>query len=375
MHRTSMFKNFLLVLFSLLLVLLAAEAGLRVTGIGSYSTAERVLFYSKPSLLVDEHGVVRYTPDSMHRVVAVYGENIEFDTTQAINNWGFVDNVDYLASDENVKDVVFIGDSFTESTGGNSTWVQLLRKNARQRNVAFHNFGIGGTGILHFSRLLKHVQPLSGIDELYIVALSDDFYRPYWYPIADDRGVRFCTKNLSEADCIAQEKPIIQHLEGQESDSQIIERARSVYAEAAVQAEKPFYASLNLFNIACDAYLSVSHGHMLNENCPWLNRTARHLGDPALQERFRQSLVELESIARDFDGSVVKVLHLPTKPEIVSGEYNLDLAQVLAGHSVGYVSLLEQCEWSLDMFYTHDDHPNDMGYQNIANCLARVLEF
>lgn len=370
-----MFKNFLLVVVSLTLSLVLVEVCLRLAGIGSYSDAERVLFYSDPALNVDESGAVTYVPHSVHRAAAIYGEHIDYDTTHPVNNWGFIDEVDYPGAGNNQKHIVFIGDSFTESSGGTRTWVELLREHSRKGSSAFYNFGIGGTGLLHYSRLLQEMKQRMHIDELNVVVLSDDFFRPYWYPLTDENGIRFCTGGVAPPECISKEKPIIHTMEADATDADLVVRAREIYAESAASVAKPFYATLNLFNLACDAWISASHGKILNEHCPWLNRTARYLGNPALKERATQSMSELQKIAADFGASRVRVIQLPTKPEIVSGAYILNPSDELTEYSIDYVSLLDECEWSMDMFHTHDDHPNDTGYRNIADCLARILDY
>lgn len=370
-----MFKNLLLLSVTVALSLLLVEIVLRFAGTGSYSDAGRVLFYSHPALTVDDQGVVTYVPDSVHRAVAVYGEKIDYDTTHDVNNWGFVDEKDYPFAGNHGMNVAFVGDSFTESAGGIRTWVELLRERERPGNPAFYNFGIGGTGLLHYSRLLREMNRRMRIDELVLVVLSDDFFRPYWYPLPDETGIRFCTGGIAPMECLKDEQPIIHTIEEKATEEDLIHRAKSIYAGNGSTEEKPFYASLNLFNLACDAWISASHGKILNEHCPWLNRTARYLGNPALQARAAQSMSELVKIAADFPGSRVRVIQLPTKAEIISRAFILDPAVELANHSIDYVSLLDECEWSMDMFHTHDDHPNDRGYRNIADCMARVLGY
>lgn len=187
-------KSLLLLIVTTFICLLVAELMLRMTPIGSYSLKQRVLFYSKPAFLALDGQAVSYQPNTEIRSVAVYGDQIDYDTTKKTNNLGFYDQLDYHKTADGIKDIAFIGDSFTSSSGGNQPWVIGLRENIQRDDIQLYNFGVSATGLTHFHYLLKHLlsEDKVTLDEVNLMVISNDFFRYIWYPLSTEDGVRLC---------------------------------------------------------------------------------------------------------------------------------------------------------------------------------------
>lgn len=63
--------------------------------------------------------IVRYELRMKIRSVVIYGDEVDYDIVYGINNFGFVDDVDYNFDFVFGKKVVFVGDFFIVGDGGN----------------------------------------------------------------------------------------------------------------------------------------------------------------------------------------------------------------------------------------------------------------
>jgi hypothetical protein len=114
------------------------------------------------------------------------------------NDLGFIDHEDYLVPGQSRADApryAFVGDSFTAGFHGGTPWVPALRDRARKTNpdLQIYNLGVSGTGFDHFGRLLKSFATDVDFSEIVILAISDDFERPFWPP--PPRGNVHCRRS------------------------------------------------------------------------------------------------------------------------------------------------------------------------------------
>ncbi|WLT38050.1 SGNH/GDSL hydrolase family protein [Synechocystis sp. B12] len=169
-------QNTALILASIVLSLVIAEIALRLTGIGKYSLYDRILFFTKPSLVRTEDKTVRYEPRTKIRSVAIYGDEVDYDIVYGTNNLGFVDDVDYNFDSAPGKKVVFVGDSFTAGDGGNKSWISQLRRRLDRPEISLYNLGITGAGVKQFQQLLTSVKDEAHFDEINIMVIGNDFF-------------------------------------------------------------------------------------------------------------------------------------------------------------------------------------------------------
>ena len=201
-------KKIVLVSISVLISLIIAELILRKTEIGHYSVNDRVLFFTNPSFVIGEDREVKYTPDSRIRSVAIYGNIVDYDVTYNTNNMGFIDDISYSKTKSSIKDIVFVGDSFTAGSGSNNPWVGQVRKLLGLSSVELYNLGVGGTGIYHFYNLLKSFEGIIPFEEVNIMVISNDFFRGFWHPYVEGDGMWFC-RSAPKGNCPNSKYPII----------------------------------------------------------------------------------------------------------------------------------------------------------------------
>ena len=162
----NMLKNTGLLLGSLLVCVVITELGLRLTSIGIYSQNYRVLMYSIPSFTQTSRYAIRYKPNIAIRTVAVYGDQIDYDVTNTTNNLGQYDNVPYQKTADSIRDIVFVGDSFTSGSGGTKPWVTTLREQLNRSDIALYNLGVSATSVQHFYYMLKEFEKEIPFDEV-----------------------------------------------------------------------------------------------------------------------------------------------------------------------------------------------------------------
>ena len=344
-----------LVIVSLTISLVLAELVVRALAQQAFHPGRR-LFLSNPQFHVTETGAVRYLPSEQIRMVAVYEDSIEFDVTFATNNQGFIDSEDYpLNTKEGSTAYAIIGDSFVAGIHGGQPWVPELRSitGGSGSSRTIYNLGVEGTGFRHFSKLLEDVEVDLTFDAIVIVALSDDFRRPFWTPILEDSAVHMCTVDESREDCLGRE-PYASLFDESVAPGGIVELARQTTGTALLFTDPGRYLELqakrSLFLVMLVRGIKSFSG-------------GRH--SPSF-EAFN------ELVARQ-EGRDIYLLHMPQKHEVTNSRYDVDPRGEADALGVTYIPLLNACDWTDDMFYERDAHPNQHGYRNLGLCVARVL--
>lgn len=375
------FINLLLSMMACAVTIISAEIMLRFTSVGHYSLNRRVLFYSRPSFVRLTQRAVAYHPNTVIRTVAIYGNHIEYDTSNRTNSLGFFDSVSYQtesnvtptpATSAEKRKVAFVGDSFTAGSGGTEPWVSLLRRRVTNPNLELYNLGVSGTGVQHYLPLLNELQPQLQFDAANFALISSDFFRIPWYPMIDDEGVRFCRSDQNEFNCRATTPIIIYHFDLRESQQSLLNRAQQIYAHQNTDndSQKTFLQRSRVFNLVCDGVFGLTGTNdSLLTHCPHLHRYI-----PNSYEKntlFKQSLQVLKKIKIHHPNLQLRVLHIPEKNEVRSGRYAVNIVSEMQELDIDYVPLLFACNFDLSMFHKHDAHMNDSGYQHLAKCTSQ----
>ena len=85
------------------------------------------------------------------------------------------------------------------------------------------------------------------------------------------------------------------------------------------------------------------------------------------------SFAALTKIRQAFPGTRVYLVHVPQKEEVIKGKYLVDIRKDINLMGITYIPTLEICSWSIDMYFMLDNHPNMQGYNNISQCVSKVL--
>lgn len=367
------FHTLLLSLAAVGFTLAATELTLRISGIGAYSVYDRVLFYTFPAFVDDGLGSVRYAPRAVIREVAIFGAHIDYDRQYSTNNLGFLDSVDYTPADPDVHDVVFIGDSFTAGTGG-YPWVPDLRKRlADPTSTRIYNLGVGSASIHHIDKLLSSFRQQVGFDEVNILVISNDFFRPFWRPIQRDDSLWFCpTQGLLE-DCSSYRRPIIHRLSPDETAEDLRARATEIYTASRGQLyfTPSTLQQFHLYTLACDAYHRLRPSVTNLPACPHLYY--QYYRNYEKNPQYHEALDIIRSWPEKYPGVRFRLLHIPEKAEAAIGRYTLEIGDDLRGTNIEFVPLLEKCRWTKDMYYKHDLHPTIEGYRHLRDCVAENI--
>jgi len=375
MSVVSISKNLALFLTSILFTFLIAELLLRFTSFGLYSQSHRALFYSAPSFISVGELAVTYQPNSKVRKVAIYGKQIDYDTISTSNNLGFFDNVPYTKAAPGVKGIVFVGDSFTASEGGSKPWIIQLRENVARKDLSLYAMGVSGTGMHNFKSILNQFQNDISIDQINVVSISSDFYRNQWHPYLNEEGMRLCPFGVSKQKCVQGWQPKMYTVGLSESQSDVLTKAQNLYDTRRLtgDASLPFHKKLRIYKLACDGWHSLKKevSSELLQTCPHLVfYKGREFSRDAA---FIHSVGALKAISDEFPDAEVRLFHLPERSETIQGSYATRLDITAKELGIGYISLLEDCNFTNSMYHKHDGHFNDRGYQNLAQCMANYI--
>ncbi len=366
-------QNSALVFASVCFALVATELLLRLTDVGKYSLYDRVLFFTNPSLVEGKNKAVKYSPNTTIRSVAIYGDHVDYDANYQTNNLGFIDNVDYDLNSQATKHIVFVGDSFTAGDGGSQPWVSQVRESLGQPNIDLYNFGVTGTGLHHFKSLLESFRGVIPFDEVNIMVISNDFFRTQWRPITKGDGLWFCGQE-SEKDCLENSQPVIHIINQQDSQGELVAYAEKVYQSKQTNENNSqnFLQKLRLYRVFCDIYSLKSTKGNIKHLCPHLKVYQEN--EYSKNELYANSIDVLKAIKNDFPDVTFRIFHIPEKGEVFENQYSLEIEQDIKKIGLEYIPLLQTCPWNRAMYHKHDPHLNDLGYGNLANCMAGYVE-
>jgi lysophospholipase L1-like esterase len=284
----------------------------------------------------------------------LYGDEIEIDTTFRTNDLGLVDHRDYLPQMAADRSYAFLGDSYAAGVEGGRPWIPALRD---RLGLKVYALGMGATGVLGFERMLESISRQLTFTDVVFVAISDDFYRPLWRPLVRDGGLWICADAETDEGCVRR-LPIAHFMEPNDSKADLVARAHEIHA-ARTRARgvvRSWLRSSRLLTLARDfvaaSVRGASRGTVVDE-----------------------SVAAIERVRRAHPEARIRFVHVPDKYETGRGEYGLALAPLLEGKGVEYLPVLGACPWSTQIYYANDNHPDAAGYQVLAACVARLLDW
>lgn len=337
-----------LILLGCLLAVGLLELGVRLTAIDlrlqEYGPTVEY-FWSSPVLELDRFGVIRYLPHSSFREVALAGDRLEFDFSYPTNNLGFVDDRDYLARAGGA--VAIVGDSFTAGVGSGG-WMPRLREELPELEV--YNLGVVGTGLLHFEKLIARVREELSLSALAVMAICDDFERPFWVPQPEGNSLRFCQPGNDGVECLKRSHPV--YLIGEDWPVAAIFKLRASHQpeQVAVVNRGP---AVSLFRAVMDRSRAL---RLINFERHQFIKLIRRWAAPRQSPQFLESLAALARIGKDNSGLRKIFLHLPDKRETAKKRYLCELRKPAEEAGFKYLPLLERCHFTPDSYYPFDHH-------------------
>jgi hypothetical protein len=300
-------------------------------------------------------------------MVSILEDSIEFDVVYETNRQGLIDHRDYPAAVNSRRPFAFVGDSFTYGMGADP-WVPRLRDRLQTANsdVEIYNLGVNGASVQHFRALLSSVATELPIAHIVVIPISNDFFRPWWVPVEEPDGIKMC---WDPPDC-ARVRPLYPIIDFDAEPTELIAWYRELRSTLVAQRpvdplwKRALWQS-ELYLLARQRVVEIFDG---GAGTP--ARDPYDLEDPA---RLGINLEALAGIRRDFPALPITLAHFPQNNEVQAGRYHLELADVASQLDIDYFPALTRCSWSREMYHAANQHPNEAGYRNFADCLWQHL--
>lgn len=260
--------------------------------------------------------------------------------------------------------IALVGDSFTAGYHGGTPWVPRLRDSvAQDHNLEIYNLGVDGSGIIHFEKILESFGKQIKFNEIVIVAIGGDFIRRYWKPHISDGEVRFCETFHPLETCV-NGKPFFTIFDYNASPSDVLIHA-SVLAERNAQSKH-----WNLLSAATDKSILLT----LLRSKTFRTNLVRGRELPKWQRLILEdNILALKKIRSKYADMKITLIHIPTRPDVMAGKYLLPIEKYVQDAGIDYYPAFYNCTWSRDMYLATDGHPNENGYENIANCVRDAI--
>jgi lysophospholipase L1-like esterase len=320
---------------------------------------EKLWFLSSPTFRTDAGGAVRYMPNQTIRSVMFRGDAIVYDVHFNTNDLGLIDHEDYAGSGEQRaggRRYVFVGDSFTAGFHGGTSWVPALRDSAQRfhPDLEIYNLGVSGSGFEQFFRIVQSSATQLDFTEIVVLAISDDFWRAFWTPVATEDSIRFCGEDQPRDACVASVSPVARIFDPELGRAELI----ALYARLS---ESQTQGPRGLRDRVLESSRLVA---LLRQQYVRLQR--KLLKD--------KSLARLRDLREAFQDKPMRFIHLPSMRELGQGAYDLDLEDDIAKLGIEYFPAMTACSWPEEMFFVEDGHPNATGYAAISSCVATYLD-
>ena len=287
-------------------------------------------------------------PDNDIRNVTAFLTNkdfiIEYDYRFRTNNLGLTQDFDVIPGR---KSLALLGDSFTEGQGA-EPWFRLVAPTIDKLGYQPVNGGVMGTGFGQWLKLARYLASNDiDIRKVVVLFISDDYHRDVW---SIPPPVFQCVSGSPL--CRAENSYLYRLPPPQEMSSWI---------DAVRAARGPMRPQLKL---RAAALMPATYSGYI-----YLKQLMRFTRG---QQESHAAIAEL---VRIYGPNNIAFIHLPQKDEIEHGPNSLGLkarsAIVEAGGKL--VDGFKLCGLTSADYYTHDDHPNKIGYAKIAACASDVI--
>jgi lysophospholipase L1-like esterase len=366
-------KNIALVLMSFILILSIIEIGMRFLNVRIVTkrTPSRALFWVPLPFEVGTNSEIRFKKNERLREIVVYHQKIEYETIYKTNNEGFEDDEDYkwITDPNNLGPrYVFVGDSFTAGSGGYSSVSSLRKKLSSQgRHIEIYNFGIPGTGIFNFDALLRTYASKGHFSHIVVVAISNDFYRRHFNPIEKNSDVYLCPHNRQSCGS----EYIIGHILPRTLSDNQNYRFLDLPKTQSSKPDLEQYENAQSLDFKNSALLLWARSAV--RRTPFVRGFLHRLSNKKPKKLSKVRFTPLQRIRDRFPDVKLYFIHLPEVFEVEQNNYDIDIENQVKSIGFDYFPALKRCQFSRELFYPNDSHPNMKGYQLIERCISDYL--
>jgi len=317
---------------------------------------DRIILTSA-TIVQDEFGAIRHPPNRQVRSLVLSTDEIDFDVRFPTNDLGLIDHRDYGTNPDVSPSWAFVGDSFAAGVEGGEPWIPKMRDTY---DLELYNLGIGATGVMHFARILASEADRLKFDEIVMIVISDDYFRPLWVPLTEGDELRICLEDEDPPAC-RQRRPIAYLIDPDLSESALLAHGEEVRQRSG---------AARTINNRLVQFLKQSK----------LLLYSKRLADAAGERRALRSaeltgnLAALDQIRRDFPEMRIRMVQVPDKHEASRGRYDFDSSEEVRGRGIEYFDALHGCQWPSSYYHPHDRHLNAIGYDALAECVAGYLD-
>jgi len=305
----------------------------------------RYMMYSEGELFEKYENFFKYHPNLNKRYLQFYFHQGKFtkiwDYNFSTNNFGLVQSNDIY---KNKKSILFLGDSFTEGQGA-APWIDKFGKNFLDYQII--NGGIIGTGFQQFEKIHDHIKNIYNVEKVVIIYIGSDLRRGIVLADTTDclRNNDYCKKDANVFSIPDKETEI---------ENFLIKKHK-------LRQEKNISLKNNIKYLVRDTYTYNILRSYIN--------TIRLKNDISIKKNFQA----IENLLKK-NKKKLTFINIKTAQEIMKNQESYE-TKLIRNYLAKKEIQNHQCDMNNDVnnFHRIDFHPNENGYDEIFNCVKKIL--
>jgi lysophospholipase L1-like esterase len=302
--------------------------------------------YSEGKLFEKYDNFFKYHPNLNKRYLQFYFHQGKFkkiwDYNFPTNNFGLVQSNNIY---ENKKSILFLGDSFTEGQGA-EPWIDKFGKNFLDYQII--NGGIIGTGFQQFEKIHDHIKNTYNVEKVVIIYIGSDLRRGIELAYTTDclRNNNYCKKDASVFSIPNKESEI---------ENFLIKKHK-------LRQEKKLSLKNKMKYLVRETYTYNILRNYIN--------TIRLKDDSLIKANFQA----IDNLLKKNEKNLI-LINIKTAQEIMKNQESYE-TELIRKHLEKKKILNYQCDMNNDInnFHQIDFHPNKNGYDEIFNCVKKILD-
>ena len=346
--------NLLLSIISVSIPISLVDGYFKLKGIPSSNG--RVMLLSGGNLNTKDSGIRSYSPNSLMRISAVYGKNLEFSYEFKTDKNGF--RTTYICEDSPLSKglIAITGDSFTEGYGSNESWASSIQESFCKNGYQSVNYATTGIGVIEMEKVLLFAKERLGAQKAVVAIIPHDVKRKFTRMVSNDS----CSMNMNSQNKCG-ESTTWWHHPLDYSNQELVEFANTKYNFGIQSVAKNVLRPVkNKINSVFANFIPVDKSDI---------------------DIVKKSIMAMNRIANEYKPDNLTLYILPSKfeknlsgtPEeklSISNDLNLFLAGI---NKKIDVKDLRNCPLNANHFYKYDGHLNDYGQRSLGSCAVSKI--